>query len=105
MGERGDGNWLKRLAAGEVPLPEAFWAYAVVYGLFVNFFATMAAFAAMAAGGPAWLVMVLYALPLPYNLLVALGVWRAAGRWQGDPKWAGLARLAVVAWTLALIAL
>lgn len=97
--------WVRALAVGEVPLPVAFWRYAVVYGLFVNGFASMAALIVLAAGGPSWLAAMLFVLPLPYNLLVALGVWRSAGRWPGPPPWAGLARLAVVVWTLALIAL
>lgn len=97
--------WAPALAAGEVPLPLAFWRYGIVYGLFVNGFASFAAFAVLAAGGTPWLAVVLFLLPLPYNLLVALGVWRSAGRWPGPPPWAGLARLAIVVWTLLAIAL
>ena len=97
--------WARALAAGEVPLPLAFWRYGIVYGLFINGFASFAAFALLAAGGAPWLVVVLFLLPLPYNLLVALGVWRSAGRWPGPPPWAALARLAIVVWTVLAIAL
>ncbi len=101
----GVATWTRALAAGEVPLPEAFWRYGVLYGLFVNFFASMAALIVLAAGGAGWLAVALFLLPLPYNLLVALGVWKSAGRWPGPPPWAALARLFIVAWTLLAIAL
>jgi len=105
MGADGNDTWVARLAAGEVPLPDAFWRYGVLYGVFVNFFASMAALIVVAAGGAAWLAAVLFLLPLPYNLLIAVGVWRSAGRWPGPPPWAALARLAIVVFTLLAIAL
>lgn len=105
MVEGGVAAWVRRMAAGEVPLPMAFWGYAILYGLFVNGFASLAALMVVAAAGPPWLAALLFLLPIPYNLLIALGVWKSAGRWQGPPPWAALARLAIVVWTLAAIAL
>ena len=101
----GIAAWTRALVAGEMPLPLAFWRYAIVYGLLVNGFASFAAFAVLAAGGASWLAVFLFLLPLPYNLLVGLGVWRSAGRWPGQPPWAALARVAIVVWTLLAIAL
>jgi hypothetical protein len=101
----GIAAWVRALAAGEVALPVAFWRYAIIYGLFVNGFASFAAFAVLAAEGAAWLAVVLFLLPLPYNLLVALGVWRSAGRWPGPPPWPALARLFIVVWTVLAIAM
>lgn len=103
----GDGKrlWPRRLWDGEIPLPEAFWWYLIGYGLVVNALATLAALAAITAGAPTWVAGVLYFLPLPYNLLVLVGVWRAADRWQGAPVWANAARLATVLWVLATTAL
>lgn len=105
MANGGISAWVQRLAAGEVPLPEAFWGYGIFYGLFVNGFASIAAMMVLAAGGPEWPAAALFLLPLPYNLLVALGVWRSAGRWQGRGEWATAARAVIVAWTIVLIAL
>lgn len=87
---------LRRLWRGELPLAEAFWTWAVLGGLLVNASTTL---------GFLWLLMldqvvaaflVGYALSVPYNLVVAVGVWRSAGRPEADPRWAGAARLAVV---------
>lgn len=105
MGDGGIGTWARAMVAGELPLPLAFWRYVVLYGLFVNGFASLAALAVVAAGGPPWLAVALFVLPLPYTLMVAVGAWRSAGRWQGPPPWAALARLAIVAWTLTAIVL
>jgi hypothetical protein len=34
-----------------------------------------------------------YAPSIPYNVIVSVGVWRAAERHVGDPRWADLARI------------
>lgn len=79
-----------------MPLAEAFWTWAVLVGLLVNILTTM---------GFLWLIMaeqrlaafiVGYACSIPYNIVVAVGVWRSAGRPDADPRWAGAARLAAV---------
>lgn len=93
------------LWAGEVPLAEAFWWYGIACGFFVNLLATLLALAAATLGAQGWLVLGLYLLPLPYNLLVLVGVWRSAARWQGAPHWATLARLAILFWVGAATAL
>lgn len=97
-------RWFAALWAGEVPLPEAFWWYGIALGLVVNAASTLAALALVAAGAPEALALVLYLLPLPYNALILVGVWRAAARWRGTPHWADLARLAIILWVAAAIA-
>jgi len=37
-----------------------------------------------------------YAPPLPYNVIVTIGVWRAAGRYERDRRWADFARIVTV---------
>jgi hypothetical protein len=100
-----NGAGLRALWAGGVPLPAAFWRYGIVYGAVANAAATLAAFALVAAGAPAWPAVAVFLLPVPYNSLIVVGVFRAARRWQGRPVWRDAARLAIVAWALALTAL
>lgn len=83
---------LKSLWAGEVPLPEAFWQYAVVYGLLVNFVATCLSLILAVAGASPWVYVAVFFLPTPYNVLATVAVWRSAERYEGPRKWADLAR-------------
>ena len=39
---------------------------------------------------------------VPYNMVVAVGVWRSAGRYEGDPRLRNLARIVMVAGMLLL---
>lgn len=91
---------LRRLWRGEVPLARAFWEYAIVYGLLLNLATTIASFALFAAKAPAAYGVMLFLLPLPYNLLALVAVWRSAGRYRGPRHWADLARIAVTVWVL-----
>jgi hypothetical protein len=89
-----------RLRRGEIPLARAFWEYAMAYGLLANLIATAGAFAVLAADLPALLAVAIFFLPLPYNALVVVAVWRSANRYAGPPMWATLARVAVVLWAI-----
>ena len=84
---------LRKLWCGEIPLDKAFWGYAVVGGLAVNL-VTSLLFLAFASAH--WTVAALaagYGLSVPYNLVVTVGVWRAAGREEGNRPKAELLRL------------
>lgn len=83
---------MRRLWAGDLPLEEAFWTYAVAGGLFVNLFTSLAFLGLIAAERPLAAGLVGYGLSVPYNLAVVVGVWRAAGRHRGDPARAQLLR-------------
>jgi hypothetical protein len=91
---------LTRWARGEIPLASAFWLYAIGYGTLFNLIATAAAFAVLAAGGPPLLALAVFLLPLPYNVLGVIAVWRSADRDHGDPTWAMAARIAIIAWAI-----
>jgi hypothetical protein len=71
------GSLTSRLWRGEVPLAIAFWRYGMLWGTLINVLATIATLALVAEGAPlaAWLAV--HFLPLPYNFLVVVGVWRA----------------------------
>jgi hypothetical protein len=94
---------LVALWRGEVPLRQAFWEYAVVYGTIANIVATAAAIAAVAAGLPDAVGIGLFLIPVPYILTAVVGVVRSANRYQGPPMWAALAKVAVVVWGLVMI--
>ena len=81
---------LRDLWAGRLPLADAFWTYNVFWGLLLNIGATIAAFAILVAwkeANPsvaAAFSVALHLLPIPYNAIVLVGVWRSAGR-PGHP--------------------
>jgi hypothetical protein len=90
-------NALRRLWKGEVPLPQAFWNWAVAGGIVVNLL-TSILFLALIMGD--WIVaafVVGYAFSVPYNIVAAVGVWRSADRYEGERRWADLARIVTVA--------
>jgi hypothetical protein len=94
---------LVALWRGEVPLGQAFWGYAIVYGTIINIVATAAAIAAVAAGLPDAVGIGLFLIPVPYILAAVVGVVRSANRYQGPPTWAGVAKVAVVVWGAVMI--
>jgi hypothetical protein len=96
---------LRRLWGGEVPLARAFWYYAMMGGTALNAMTTLLAMALLAMDAPAALAVIVFALPIPYNLLVLVAVWRSAGAYQGLSIWADFARGAIVVWTAVAILL
>lgn len=99
------GHLVRRLWSGEVPLARAFWSYAMIGGTALNAAATLLAMALLTTDVPAIAAVVAFALPIPYNLLVLIAVWRSAGAYQGLSLWADLARMGVVVWAVAAILL
>jgi hypothetical protein len=101
---------LADLWAGRLPLSAAFWNYAIFWGFLINLTATLSSLALLVAAGgnsPDTLTALtaagLHFAPVPYNLLVLVGVWRSAGRPEVKPGSALIARLAVLGWTAALL--
>jgi hypothetical protein len=91
---------LLSLWRGEIPLASAFWRYAIIYGTLANLFATLLTLALLSAGTPGAIATAVFLLPLPYNILAGVGVWRSAGLYTGNPLWARLGRLTVVLWAV-----
>jgi hypothetical protein len=78
---------LRKLGAlwcGEVPLYNAFWDWAVIGGLAVNIVTTLIFLALVMNDQRAAALVVGYGMAVPYNILVGVGVWRAADRYRGD---------------------
>ena len=94
---------LVALWKGNIPLNEAFWGYAIVYGTIANIVATAAAIAAVAAGLPDAVGVGLFLIPVPYILTAVVGVVRSANRYRGPPMWAGMAKVAVIMWGAAMV--
>ena len=88
-----------RLWRGEVGLARVFWEYAIGFGTLANLITTMLALAVLMSGFP-MLAVAIFFLPLPYNVLIVVAVWRSAGHYRGPPVWATLARVVVVAWAV-----
>ncbi len=93
---------LSALWSGRLPLGEAFWKYAVLIGAMVNLAATGGSLAVLAAGLPGALALGVHLLPLPYNAVIAVGVWRSAARYAGPRRHAEAACFAVLVWAALL---
>jgi hypothetical protein len=106
-----EGNWAMRqmtsaigdLWRGEMPLGQVFWSLTIVFGTLFNLLATGVGLMAMAGGMPAPAAVALHLLPLPYNFLVLVGVWRSADSFPGHPFIAAFARVAAAAWFALMI--
>ena len=99
------GNIVRRLWGGEVPLARAFWNYAMIGGTALNAVTTLLAMALVAMDAPAAVAVIVFALPIPYNLVVLVAVWRSAGAYEGPSIRADLARAAIVVWAAAAVLL
>ena len=93
---------LRHLWLGELPLARAFWHWGVLGGLVVNLSTTIAFLALIMQDRTAAAFVAGYALSVPYNIVVAVGVWRAAARYDGDRRLADLARVVTVAGMIVL---
>jgi hypothetical protein len=82
---------------GRVPLARVFWEYTILFGSFANLVTTLTALAAFAQGAPI-LGIVLHFLPVPYNLLMVVAVWRSAAQYAGNAIWSTLARALILVW-------
>lgn len=82
----------RRLWAGELPLRDAFWTWAVGGGILVNLVTSLAFLALVSLGWPILALVVGYGGSVPYNIAAVVGVWRSAEREQGDPTFANAAR-------------
>ena len=93
---------VQRLWRGQMPLEIAVWRYAVAYALAVNLVTSGLFLMLVTRDADPVLLALAYALPLPYNLLALVGVWRSAARYDGPKKWADLAQIGTLVWMLVL---
>lgn len=97
----------ERIAAlwrGQVPLDVAFWHFAILYGLVLNAITSMLFLYLLINDAAASVLTAAFFLPIPYNVLIIVAVWRSAGRYEGPRKWVDWARFATVLWMVVLTA-
>ena len=87
---------LGRLWRGELALENAFWNWAVFGGIAINV-ASSAVFLFLIMADRLILALIVgYAFSVPYNIVVAVGVWRSAERYAGERRWAELAQIVTI---------
>ena len=89
-------NSVRRLWRGELALADAFWSGAVVGGLTINLATSAALLVLIMDDRPIAALIAGYAVSVPYNVIVSVGVWRSAERYSGERRWADLARLVTI---------
>jgi hypothetical protein len=93
---------LRRLWRGDLPLPQAFWNWAVLGGLAVNGLTSVLFLISIMNDLTVTGFIAGHAISVPYNIVVTVGVWRSAGRYEGERRWADLARIVTVAVMIVL---
>ena len=93
---------LGRLWRGDLALPDVFWTWAVFGGLAINLASSAVFLFLIMADRPLAAFAAGYGPSLPYNGVVAIGVWRSADRYRGERRWAELARIVTVAGMVVL---
>jgi hypothetical protein len=98
----GASHHLTRLWRGELPLASAFWNWAVFGALVLNGTMTLLFLILLMNDFPLAALLAGHVVSVPYNILVAVGVWRSAGRYDGDPRLRTAARVVTTAGMLLL---
>jgi hypothetical protein len=94
-------NGIRRLWRGELPLTEAFWTWAVGIGLTGNIAAILVALILLTEDQPLAALIVGHGVPLPYNIVASVGVWRSA-RHSGHRGFADTARIVTIVMMVVL---
>lgn len=79
-----------------MPLPDAFWTWAVTVGFILNGSTSIACYVLLIADEPEWALVIGYLLSVPFNIVATVGVLRSARREDADPAFARFARAVIV---------
>ncbi len=90
---------------GRLPLTQAFWTYAILYGTTANLVSTLGGLAALTLDFPGALSLAIFLLPLPYVFVAVVGVFRSASHYSGPSEWANGARITVLVWAALMVVL
>jgi hypothetical protein len=93
---------IREFACGGLPLGQAFWVWGILGGALVNLFATLATVALVAVELSPWLAALVFAAPVPWNILLVVGVWRSAQRPGVGRNLGFAAQLGIAVWAVAL---
>jgi len=94
-------RFVGRLWRGELPLSRVFWRDMLVVGTLVNVATLLLALLAFGIGAPPPIGVAVFLSPLPYNLLLFMGVWRSAAR--ENTQWSWPAQTMAVMWVVAML--
>jgi hypothetical protein len=94
-------GYVQNLWRGEIPLGRVFWSDMLIIGTVVNIAAMIAALLLFVSGAPIAFGVVVHFAPVPYNLLLLLGVWHAAQREASE--WSFAAQAIAVIWFIAML--
>ncbi|AZO27380.1 MULTISPECIES: hypothetical protein [Mesorhizobium] len=86
---------------GKQPLDRLFWRDMVLVGTAINIASSGLALTLLGLKLPLWLVLTVHLLPVPYNIFVALAVWRTAEK-TGGAK-ASMMMLGSALWLIATV--
>lgn len=92
---------VKRYLAGEIPLKQVFLHDMLLVGTMVNIATGLASLAMFALELPAWAGIVIFLSPQPYNLVLAISVWRATA--DATPRWAETAKVVTILWWVLML--
>jgi hypothetical protein len=92
---RSADNPFSRLWNGDYPLPVTYWGWN--WGGSIVWAVLLAGLGSVGGSFGAALALVVVIAFVVYYVVVAVGVWRSAGKYTGNPAWATLARAAVAA--------
>jgi hypothetical protein len=88
---------------GEMPLGQVFWTFTMGFGTVLNLLTTALSLAAMAGGVPAPAAVAIHLMPIPYNFIALIGVWRSADDFDGPPVIATAARVIATLWFAIMV--
>jgi hypothetical protein len=88
--------------AGHLPLGRAFCLWGIIGGGVVNLFTTLLALALLTLRIPGWMALLVMLAPIPWNVGLAIGVWRSAARPGVGQEMAALARTLIVGWVVLI---
>ena len=77
-----------------------FWIYAIGYGLIVNLATTVLLFVSFLYHWHAIIIIVIFLIPIPYNIFITVAVRRSAKKFDGPGAWPDYTKVAVVIWFL-----
>jgi hypothetical protein len=89
-------GYVRSLWSGVLPLSRVFWIDMLAVGTLVNFVAMVIALLTFVAGVPVAVGVVIHFAPIPYNILLLMGVWQSAAREAS--QWSWPAQIMAVLW-------
>jgi len=94
-------RYFKDIWTGALPLSRLLWFDTLLIGTLVNIVSLVAMLALFVAHAPTALAFTIFLAPIPYNILLFIGVWRSASKEKED--WAFLARAIASIWLVAAV--